>query len=440
MPHRIAIVGAGPAGFYTAQALHKLRDFPVQVDLFDRLPTPFGLVRSGVAPDHPGIKAVSRSFTRTVARAPHLRFFGNLRVGRDLSVGLLEDHYDAVVWAVGCEGGRTLGLPGEDLSGVWTAADLVAWYNGHPDLADAELDLSAVRRVVVVGNGNVALDVARILASPVDRLANTDIADRALRQLRHSSVEEVVVVGRRGLAQAAFTAPELRELLTLERVAVRVEGDDGRRPEEPGPAQQRLFTLLDQHDGSPKNETSRTVVLRFCSAAVGLEGHSGLEAVQLADTRLEAQGGRVVARPTGTTHRLAAELMVQAVGYEGVGLPGLPARSADGSLPNVQGRLCGPDGGPRPGHYVVGWARRGPRGVLGTNRPDAREVVGLLWEDLHQTQPKGAPDLADQLPATRVDWSGWEHIDAEETTAGASLGRPRVKLETWQALLAAAEP
>ena len=163
VPHRIAIVGAGPAGFYTAQALHKLRDFPVQVDLFDRLPTPFGLVRSGVAPDHPGIKAVSRSFTRTVARAPHLRFFGNLRVGRDLSVGLLEDHYDAVVWAVGCEGGRTLGLPGEELPGVWTAGDLVAWYNGHPDLADAELDLSCVRRVVVVGHGNVALDVARIL-------------------------------------------------------------------------------------------------------------------------------------------------------------------------------------------------------------------------------------------------------------------------------------
>ena len=162
--------------------------------------------------------------------------------------------------------------------------------------------------------------------------------------------------------------------------------------------------------------------------------------MQLADTRLEDRDGRVVARPTGTTHRLAAELMVQAIGYEGVCLPGLPARSADGSLPNVQGRLCGPDGGPRSGHYVVGWARRGPRGVLGTNRPDAREVVGLLWEDLHQMQPKGAPDLAGQLPATRVDWSGWELIDAEETTAGASSGRPRVKLETWQALLAAAEP
>lgn len=438
VPHRIAIVGAGPAGFYVVQALHKLRDFPVQVDLFDRLPTPFGLVRSGVAPDHPGIKAVSRSFTRAVKRAPHLRFFGNVCVGRDVSVAQLSDHYDAVIWAVGCEGGRTLRVPGQDLAGVWTASDLVAWYNGHPDLADAHLDLSTVRRVVVVGNGNVSLDVARILASPVERLVATDAADRALQQLRKSTVQEVVVVGRRGLVQAAFTLPEVRELCSLDGVAVSVERGEEGRPAVLGVQQQRLVDALFSADEARPPSPSRRVAFRFCTSVARFEGEERLEAVHLVNNRLEEHGGRIMAVPTGGAERLPSQLVVQAIGYQGTPVPGLPERSANGSLRNAGGRLCGDDGHPMSGHYVVGWARRGPRGVLGTNRPDAREVVSLLWQDLQGTVSGKKADLADVLPHAPVRWEGWQRIDAHEVATGTRDSRPRVKLETWEDLLSAA--
>lgn len=434
MTHRIAIVGTGPAGFYAAQALHRLRDFPVAVDLFDRLPTPYGLIRSGVAPDHQHIKAVARGFARTVSRAPALRFFGNVHVGRDLPVTTLAAHYDAVIWAIGCEGARTLGIRGEDLPGVWPASRFVAWYNGHPDRAHDDLDLSAVQRVIVVGNGNVALDVARVLSCDVARLAQTDVADHALQRLRESAVKEVVLLGRRGPAQAAFTLPELRELCALDGVSVRALGPQHGCSTPAHPNQKAILSLLEERRDAPLGP-HRTITLRFCASPVAIDGDTGVTGVVVEDNTLVSDGDRVRPQGTGCTERLSAQLVLTAIGYRGRALPGLPFDPRRGTVSNREGRVLSDDGAPLTGQYVVGWARRGPTGVVGTNKPDAKEVVANLWSDLHTQPSKDAPDIAPHLPPSVVSWAGWERLDALERAAGQAQGRPRVKRTTWASLL-----
>lgn len=447
---RVAIVGTGPAGFYAAQSLQRLRDFPVAIDLFDRLPTPFGLVRAGIAPDHANIKAVARTFARTMARADQVRFFGNVKVGLDLTVAELEAHYDAVVWAVGAEGGRRLKLPGCDLVGVEPAAGFVYWVNGHPDYADLDFHLDRVRRVMVIGNGNVALDVARVLGRPAAALAVTDVSDRALAGLQQSGVTDIDIVGRRGPAEASFTDPELREIAQVDGVDFSVEpGATGRElaaasltsADPLDPNQRRMLERMVAATGG--NGAPRRVRARFLLSPVSFEGDGRVQRVQLERNRLEDRGGRLVAAPTGERWFEPVDLVLVAIGYRGPGVPGLPYDAEQGTLPNAGGRLTSAVGGaPVPGHYVTGWARRGPTGVVGTNRPDAQEVVAALWDDLHAAAPRHpAGDVANLLDARAVPWVGWsdwERIDAAEVADGAAAGRPRVKRVDWGSLLAAA--
>ncbi|MHB8468258.1 MAG: FAD-dependent oxidoreductase [Gaiellaceae bacterium] len=431
MPHRVAVVGSGPAGFYAAGALLGA-DPPVEVDLIERLPTPWGLVRLGVAPDHPKIKSVSRAFER-IAAQPGFRFVGNVEVGRDVAHEELAELYDAVVYAVGAQTDRRLGIPGEDLSGSWPATEFVAWYNGHPDFQHLEFDLSG-ERAVVIGNGNVAVDVARMLALTPEELAPTDTTDPAIEAIGGAGIREIVMVGRRGPAQAAFTTPELIELGELAGADVIVDPADLEGAEATDTNSERNLEVLREYAAREPAGKPKRLVLRFLRSPVAIVGDEKVEAVELVRNTLDEQA-RAVA--TGERETLPAGIVFRSVGYRGVALPGVPFDDARGVIPNEAGRVA-------PGVYATGWIKRGPSGVIGTNKKDATETVAQVLADLHDVLPKGrtAAD-ADALLAARgarpVLHAGWTSIDEHERGAGEQRGRPRVKLCTWDELLEAAE-
>ncbi len=451
-PLRVAVVGSGPAGFYASGQLLSSRDPVVTVDLFDRLPTPWGLVRFGVAPDHPKIKSVTRVFEKT-ARLPGFRFHGNVEVGRDVSHEQLADAYHAVLYAVGTPGDKRLGIEGEDLPGSHSATDFVAWYNGHPDYADLDFDLSC-KRVVVIGNGNVALDVARMLALSVDELSVTDIADHALELLRESDVEEIVVLGRRGPAQVAFTNPELRELADLELADVIVDEDDmdldlhsaGALETADGTTKRNVETLA-AYAARPPSGRPRRIVLRFLSSPVAIEGDGRVEAVVVERNELVLdESGTLRARPTGRQERLEAGMVLRSIGYVGTPLPGVPFDGNRQTVLNENGRVIDPGTRvPIPGVYAAGWIKRGPSGVIGTNKKCAQESTDLLLADFAAgllPEPQASCEgLLDELRATCnvVDYTGWEAIDAHERALGEPHGRPRVKLVRRDEMLARAE-
>ncbi len=437
---RVAVVGSGPAGFYAAQALFAA-EVGVEVDMIERLPTPWGLVRLGVAPDHPKIKSVSRAFER-IADHPGFRFLGNVEVGRDLHHADLLRLYDAVVYSVGAQSDRRMGIPGEDLPGSWAATELVAWYNGHPDFQRLEFDLSA-KRVVVVGAGNVALDVVRMLALTPEELAPTDTTDAAIAAICGSGIEEIVMVARRGPAQAAFTTPELTELGELAGADVVVDPTEleGAVPHDTN-AERNLEVLREFAAREPSGKPKR-IVLRFFRSPVEILGEDRVEGIRLVRNELD-ESERAV--PTDEFETLECGLVFRSVGYRGVALPEVPFDERSGTVPNDEGRVLGPDGEPLPGVYVAGWIKRGPSGVIGTNKKDATETVHHLLEDLAQgrLEPNGAPASAvDELLAERgarwVEYAGWTAIDEHERGAGEKQGRPRVKLCSWDELLAAAE-
>jgi ferredoxin--NADP+ reductase len=440
-PLRIAIVGSGPAGFYAAGQLLN-SEAAVTVDVFDRLMTPWGLVRFGVAPDHPKIKSVTRVFERT-ARMEGFRFHGNVEIGVDLSHEQLAAAYHAVLYAVGTPGDRRLEIPGEDLPGSESATEFVAWYNGHPDYADMDFDLSC-KRAVVIGNGNVALDVARMLALSVEELSVTDIADHSIELLRASEVEEIVVLGRRGPAQAAFTNPELRELAELELADVIVDPADleldqassAALQEADGTTQRNVETLTTYAGLTPVGKPRR-VVLRFLSSPVAIEGSDKVEAVVIERNELVAtEDGSIKAKPTGITERIETGLVLRAVGYVGKPLPGVPFDGRRQTVLNLNGRVLDPDTlEPIIGLYAAGWVKRGPSGVIGTNKKCAQETTELLLEDFAAgllPQPSSTPEaLLEHLRQSGtnvIDYSGWEAIDAHERALGEPHGRPRVKL------------
>ncbi len=439
---RVAVVGSGPAGFYAAAALLGA-DVPVEVDLIERLPTPWGLVRLGVAPDHPKIKSVSRAFEK-IAAQPGFRFLGNVEVGRDVQHGEVVERYDAVVYAVGAQSDRRMGIPGEDLPGSWAATEFVAWYNGHPDFQDLSFDLSC-ERAVVIGNGNVAVDVARMLALTPAELAPTDTTDAAIEAFNSAGLREIVMVGRRGPAQAAFTNPELLELGELEGADVIVDPADLEGAEPTDTNSERNLEVLREYAAREPQGKPKRLVLRFLLSPVAIIGDERVEAIELVRNRLEAdEGGTLRAVPTGETERLDCGLVFRSVGYRGVPLPGLPFDGSRGTIRNDRGRVTDDTGNPVPGVYVAGWIKRGPSGVIGTNKKDATETVELLLEDLHDAPRKGVTAeevdrfLAERVPQ-RVMYEGWTSIDELERAAGEKLGRPRVKLCTWDELLAAAE-
>jgi ferredoxin--NADP+ reductase len=438
---RVAVVGSGPAGFYAADALLKSDDPHVEVDVIDRLPTPWGLVRLGVAPDHENIKAVSRAFEKTAAK-PGFRFFGNVEVGSTVSHDDLLTLYDAVVYTVGAQTDRRLGIPGEDLPGSWAATEFVAWYNGHPDFQDREFDLSH-ERVVVIGNGNVAIDCARMLALTADELAPTDTTHEATDAINAAGVSEILMLGRRGPVQASFTPPELKELGELEGADVIVDPADlrldeasERELEADRERARRNFDLLEEFAARPPAGKPRRIVLRFLASPLAILGEDKVEAVEVVRNELVEEGGRIVARPTGETEIVPAGLVLRSVGYQGVALPGVPFDERRGTIPNDRGRVEGAER-----TYVAGWIKRGPSGVIGTNKKDATETVELLLEDARAgalARPASAQTLEallDERGANYVSYDGWQAIDAAERGAGEPLGRPRVKLHTWEKLL-----
>jgi ferredoxin/flavodoxin---NADP+ reductase len=432
---RVAVVGSGPAGFYAAGAL-LAAETPVEVDMIERLPTPWGLVRLGVAPDHPKIKSVSRAFER-IAAQPAFRFLGNVEVGRDVRHEELLEHYDAVVYAVGAQSDRRMGIPGEDLPGSWAATEFVAWYNGHPDFQELSFDLSG-ERAIVIGNGNVAVDVARMLALTPEELAPTDTTDAALAAFEAAGIREIVMVGRRGPAQAAFTTPELIELGELAGADVVVDSAELAGAEATDTNSERNLEVLREYASRTPEGKQKRLVLRFLASPVAILGEERVEGIELVRNRLEPdESGALRAVPTGETETLRCGIVFRSVGYRGVALPGLPFDEARGTIANDRGRVA-------PGVYAAGWIKRGPSGVIGTNKKDATETVELLLEDLRDAPRKDrSPDEIEQLLLERgvrlVVYAGWASIDELERTAGEKLGRPRVKLCTWDELLAAAE-
>ncbi|MCS0600932.1 FAD-dependent oxidoreductase [Streptomyces sp. LP11] len=441
---RVAVVGSGPSGCYTAQSLVQL-DPGVRVDVLDRLPCPYGLVRYGVAPDHEKIKSLQGSL-RTVLEHERVRFLGGVRVGGPggLPPVRLRELYHAVVYCVGAAGDRGLGVPGEELPGSWSATEFVAWYSAHPDAADAGF-LRGVRSAVVIGVGNVAVDVTRMLLRGSAELRPTDIPQAALDELSASAVREVHMVGRRGPAQARFTTKELRELGVLPGTEVSVDrGELTLDPVDPRtlPAvPRRNLEVLRGWVERPPAAAGRRIRLRFFLRPVALlEGAGGrVGAVRFERTAPDGLGG---VRGIGRFEDVPAQLVLRSVGYRGVPLEGLPFDAATGTVPHLAGRVVR-DGVPSPGEYVAGWIKRGPSGVIGSNRPCAKETALSLLADApaleHRTVPEDAVPVLRAAGVEPVPWSGWLSIERAEAALGAGLGRGAVKLADWEALLGAAQ-
>jgi len=452
-PLRVAIVGSGPSGFYAAEHLQKKMP-GVEIDMFDRLPTPYGLVRGGVAPDHPKIKSVTRVYDRTAAH-PGFRFLGNVTIGADVEHGEMMALYDAVIYATGAETDRQLGIPGEALAGSHAATEFVGWYNGHPDYRERRFDLSATS-AVVVGMGNVAMDVARILASSMDELTPTDLSQHALDALRSSKVESICMLGRRGPAQAAFTNPELKELGDLAEADVIVDPGEIELDEhsahqltthEDRTAEKNLATLREFAARKPEGR-KRRIVLRFLVSPVEILGSSRVEGVKLVKNRLvRGSGNDLKAEATGETETLPAGLVFRSVGYKGIAVPGVPFDPRASIIPNLEGRVLVGPGAPETcrGAYVVGWIKRGPSGVIGTNKPDSVETADRLLEDVASgaiaPRARGNRAEVDQILQSRgvqvVTFADWQKLDALEQAAGKPRGAPREKFTRVADMLSA---
>ena len=455
MAVRVAVVGSGPAGFFTSEELLKQEGF--EVDLYDALPTPFGLVRAGVAPDHPKIKTVTRRYEKT-AQAPRFRFFGGVELGADVKRNELLERYHAVVYAVGTRDDNRLGIAGEDRRGSHAATEFVAWYNGHPEHADSEFDLSA-RTAIVVGNGNVALDVARMLVLDPSEVAVTDTADHAVDALARARVERVIVLGRRGPAQSAFTTPELLELAELRAADVVVDpGEvelDGHSAEwlerEGGAMARKKVEILQDYAARTPAGKSHRVELRFLWSPVEVVGEgpdgttTGLRVVR---NRIEPDGhGNLRAVATGEEECIECGLVLRSIGYRGRPLPDVPFDERRGLIRNDGGRVIGDDGARLPGEYAAGWVKRGPSGVIGTNKKCATDTVARLLEDAASGRLNAPADpasdsiepwLRSRVPGL-VTWAGWKAIDDHEVAAGEPQSRPRVKLVRVPEMVAVAE-
>jgi len=444
-PLRVAIVGSGPAGFYAAEHLFKKGDLHVRVDMFDRLPTPFGLVRFGVAPDHQKIKSVTRVFDR-IAKHDCFRFYGNVEVGVHITLDELKQHYHQVCFATGAQTDRRMGIPGEDLPRSHAATEFVAWFNGHPDYRDCEFDLSA-ERVAVVGVGNVAVDVARILCRTPEELAATDIADHALEALSRSKVREVYMLGRRGPAQAAFTNPEVRELGELEGADIHVPTDEAELDplsleeleRSDDDTVRKKVELIQDFAGRERMGKPRLLTLRFLVSPTELVAgeDGGVRAMRLVRNALVDEGGRLGCVATAHTEELPADLVFRSVGYRGVPIEGLPFHERWGLIPNALGRVTDPaTSAPLRGMYVSGWIKRGPTGVIGTNKKDGAETATAMLEDaaaraVHSPE-RPDPTAIDALVRGRqphlVTYQDWAKLDEIECSRGEQNGRPRVKV------------
>ena len=451
-PLRVAVIGSGPSGFYAAEHLQEQEHLVIQVDMYDRLPTPFGLVRGGVAPDHQKIKSVTRVYDK-IADHPEFRFYGNVEMGRDLTHADLTAYYHAIIYAVGARTDRRMGIPREHLPGSHSATEFVGWYNAHPDFRHLGFDLTS-QRAAVVGNGNVAMDLARILASPPDLLASTDIAEHALEQLAASRIREIHMLGRRGPAQAAFTNKELKELGELPGVDVVVDPADlelgpeveARLAGAPNRTRDRNLEILRDYAARAAAGAPRRIVLHFLVSPVEIVGCERVEALVVVHNELyESEDGSLRPQPTERRTTLPVGLVFRAIGYQGVPLPGIPFDAMAGVIPNQAGRIIDPrTGEPLGGEYVVGWIKRGPRGIIGTNKPDSQETVRMLLDDLaagrlHKEEVPTRAVLERLLAERRhdfVSYDDWQLIDLLEQERGRASGdRPRVKFSRVEEML-----
>ncbi|MCB8943479.1 MAG: FAD-dependent oxidoreductase [Ardenticatenaceae bacterium] len=453
-PLRVAIIGAGPAGFYTAERLYKEKNLHVQVDMFDRLPTPFGLVRAGVAPDHQKIKSVTKVFERVAAK-PGFRFFGNVTLGEDVSVEELRHYYHQIVYTTGAQTDRSLNIPGIDLTGSHAATEFVAWYNGHPDYRDYQFDLSQ-ENVVVIGIGNVAVDVARILCRTPEELKETDIADYALEALRHSKVKHVYMLGRRGPAQAAFTPVEAKELGEMMGADVHVLPEEAELDElsqaslaEADRGTTRNVEIVQEFAERPSTGKPRQLTIRFMVSPTELLGdeQGQVTGVRIAKTELyKTDAGSLRSRSTDKTEVLPAGLVFRSIGYRGVPLPGVPFNESWGVILNEGGRVIDAETQqPVVGEYTAGWIKRGPSGVIGTNKPDAAETAERMLEDLaagstlqpaHPDAEAFAAFIGERQPQY-VSFADWQKLDELELANGVAQGRPRLKFVRVADMLAA---
>ena len=449
-PLRVAIIGSGPSGFYAAEHLLSHDDLNVQVEMFDRLPTPFGLVRAGVAPDHPKIKSVTRVFDK-VATNPEFRFRGNVEFGRNIEHEDLLEYFNAVIYCVGARSDRRLGIAREYLPGSHGASDFVGWYNASPDQRNLTFDFSG-ERVVVVGNGNVAMDVARVLMLPPEELAATDIGGHALRALSANKVREVTILGRRGPAQAAFTYRELRELAERDDIDVIVDPADMQldphslhdTSHSADRGRDQVLDLLRELSERGDRGHDRRIVFRFLVSPVEIVGTSRVEGVDVVHNDLyRGNNGELRARATDRHEIVPADIVFRAIGYQGVALPGVPFDPITSTIPNDRGRVIDSlTGQPREGEYVAGWIKRGPNGIIGTNKPDAQETVEMLVEDLRAGRMRKevlSPEVFNRFLSQRqgevVSFDDWKFLDSREVAKGEELGRPRLKFARVENML-----
>ncbi|MCB9421387.1 MAG: FAD-dependent oxidoreductase [Ardenticatenaceae bacterium] len=453
-PLRVAIIGAGPTGFYTAEHLFRRKDLVVEVDMFERLPTPYGLVRYGVAPDHQKIKSVTKVYDKT-AQKPGFRFFGNVELGKHVTVADLRQYYHQIVYTTGAQTDRQLGVPGEELKGSYPATEFVAWYNGHPDYRDYEVDLSQ-ESAAVVGIGNVAMDVARILARTPEELAKTDIADYALEALRQSKIKDIYILGRRGPAQAKFTTPEIKELGEMEDAEVvalpeEAELDEISQAELANADRGTVSTVevIQSYAGKELQGKSRRVHVRFLVSPVELIGDENGQIVKMRLVKNElykTESGSSRPRATDQFEEIPVGLVFRSVGYLGVALPDVPFYDKWGVILNQEGRVMNPETKePVLGEYTGGWIKRGPSGVIGTNKPDALETVTHMLDDLAEGKvlepiPSAAEAVLALIQERQPDYftyEDWLSLNELEEARGAENGRPRVKFTSVEEMKAA---
>lgn len=448
-PLRVAIVGAGPSGFYAADALFR-SDLTIKVDFFDRLPTPFGLLRGGVAPDHQQMKTVGKYYERVVAKnADNISFFGNVQVGKDITIDELKAHYDAIVLSYGAETDKKLGIEGEDLERSYTATAFVGWYNGHPDYRDLDFDLQQ-EKVAIIGQGNVAIDVTRILTKTVKELSDSDIAQHALDKLASSGIKEVHLIGRRGPVQSAFTKLEIQELGELEDCDIVVKKEDialSPADEEElnlpeNTKARKNYDVLKELSEKPLEGKSKKIIVRFFESPTKINGTTAVESLSLETNQLTGEPGKQKAVGTGKITDLDCTMIFRSVGYRGLPLPGVPFNTSWGVVPNDKGRVVDENGTPVRPLYTAGWIKRGPSGVLGTNKPDSTETIQSLFEDIDALTPCATPstDSVTQLLESRnvryVTYADWQKIDEKEVENGQKVGKPREKFTRTDDILA----